>query len=103
MGGVGFGASVWGGQGSGEGIEQMAGLFINRLPVRVRLSPDVRIVDWLEQLQSNFVEAQQYEFTPLSRIRMWSELMPNVPLFEALVVFENYAMNVFEESYHNVL
>src|SRR5919198_1813844 len=68
----------------------MVGLFINTLPVRVEVPPEAQLLPWLEELQAGQVEREQYAYSPLVAIQGWSEVPRGVPLFESLVVFENY-------------
>ncbi|MGH8615481.1 MAG: non-ribosomal peptide synthetase, partial [Gammaproteobacteria bacterium] len=75
------------------GVEAMVGLFINTLPVRVELPRQARLLPWLEQLQAQQVEREQYAYTPLVEIQGWSEVPRGVPLFDRLVVFENYPVD----------
>jgi non-ribosomal peptide synthetase component F len=72
----------------------MVGLFINTLPVRVRVNGEQAVGDWLRQLQQEQFEARQYEYSPLVAVQGWSEVPPGEPLFESLFVFENYPMEV---------
>ena len=72
------------------GVETMVGLFINTLPVRVHIEPDKPLIDWLRHRQQNLFDLQQYETTALSDIQRWSNLPQGNPLFESIVVFENY-------------
>lgn len=85
-----FGATVAGRPAAIEGVEKMAGMFINNLPVRVRIDRDMPLTGWLRRIQEQQIEMQRYEFTPLGRIQKWSEVPRNQPLFESLLVFENY-------------
>jgi len=85
-----FGATVAGRPPELAGIEEMAGLFINTLPVRVRIEPDQAVVTWLANLQERQVAARQFEYTPLFQIQAWSEIPRGQSLFESLLVFENY-------------
>src|SRR5579872_2842074 len=96
---------VWGTTVSGRpaqlpGVETMVGLFINTLPMRARLEDSAsRVVDWLARLQSEQVEAQEYQYVPLTSIQSWSQVRHSEPLFESLIVFENYADDAFETGY----
>jgi non-ribosomal peptide synthetase component F len=85
-----FGATVSGRSPELRGADAMIGLFINSLPVRVQLSPMLPLIPWLKEIQEQQVEARQYEYTPLNKIQEWSDIKPGLPLFETLVVFENY-------------
>ncbi|HBL14316.1 MAG TPA: non-ribosomal peptide synthetase [Cyanobacteria bacterium UBA11162] len=76
-------------------VESMVGVFINTLPVCLKLEPDQFLVVWLKQLQAQQVEMRQYEYTPLVEIQGWSEVPRTLPLFESIVVFENYPVEEF--------
>src|SRR5204863_2614078 len=74
-------------------VELMVGLFINTLPVRVRIPTNERLVPWLRRLQDQQAEAREYEYSPLVQIQGWSDLPRDAPLFESIVVFENYPVD----------
>ncbi|HLJ35488.1 MAG TPA: condensation domain-containing protein, partial [Ktedonobacteraceae bacterium] len=85
-----FGATVAGRPINLSGSEAMVGLFINTLPVRAQVDPQAELVTWLMELQIQQAEARQYEYSPLVQVHGWSEIPRGQPLFESLVVFENY-------------
>ncbi|HEX6288935.1 MAG TPA: amino acid adenylation domain-containing protein, partial [Herpetosiphonaceae bacterium] len=85
-----FGATVAGRPPELTGVERMVGLFINTLPVRVQVAPDAALGDWLKQVQAQQAELRQYEHTSLVQIQSWSEVPRGQPLFESILVFENY-------------
>ncbi len=85
-----FGATVAGRPPELAGAEQMVGVFINTLPVRVRVPADARLLPWLDALQVEQAEARQYEGTPLVQVQGWAGLPRGEALFETLLVFENY-------------
>ena len=85
-----FGATVSGRPAELDGAERMLGLFINTLPMRVTLPGEESVEAWLRELQANLAEARGYEYASLPAIQGWSEMPPGRPLFETLVVFENY-------------
>jgi amino acid adenylation domain-containing protein len=85
-----FGATVSGRPAELPGSDAMVGLFINTLPVRVSILPDVKGGDWLASLQEQNSVLRQYEWTPLSRIQRWSDVPGGRPLFDSIVVFESY-------------
>ncbi|MCP3138032.1 non-ribosomal peptide synthase/polyketide synthase [Pyxidicoccus xibeiensis] len=88
-----FGVTVAGRPGELRGVEDMVGLFINTIPARVRLPPSMTVEAWLGELQDWLLEARQHEHAPLVEVRRWSELPAGTPLFESLVVFENYPLD----------
>src|SRR5205085_10398212 len=85
-----FGATVSGRPAQLEGVEQMVGLFINTLPVCVRLKGEQEVGEWLREIQQQQMEMRQYEYSSLVQVRQWSEVPSGTPLFETIFVFENY-------------
>lgn len=88
-----FGAVVSGRPSDLEGAESMVGLFINTLPVRIRVRPEMRVGEWLREVQSKAVEARRYEYSPLAAVQRLSQIKVGSPLFESLLVFENYPVD----------
>ena len=85
-----FGSVVSGRPAELEGVETMVGVFINTLPARVRVEPDEPLLPWLQRMQAQQAEMSQYEYTPLSDIRGWSEVPRPLPLFDSILVFQNF-------------
>ncbi|MEH2367576.1 amino acid adenylation domain-containing protein [Nostoc sp.] len=85
-----FGATVSGRPPTLSGVESMVGLFINTLPVRVKVPTANPLWQWLRELQAQQVERSQYSWCPLVEIQAISEIPQELPLFESIVVFENY-------------
>ncbi len=75
------------------GVESIAGLFVNTLPLRVQVDSDAFIVPWLQQLQAQLALTSEYEYTPLLEIQKWSEIPRGLPLFESIVAFNNYPVD----------
>ncbi|QRN95172.1 non-ribosomal peptide synthase/polyketide synthase [Archangium violaceum] len=88
-----FGATVAGRPPELEGVGEMVGLFINTLPVRVKVEGGARVESWLKEMQRRQAEQRQYEHSPLVRVQGWSEVARGTPLFESLLVFENYPVD----------
>ncbi len=95
-----FGATVSGRPPSLVGIESMVGLFINTLPMRVQVSADTQVLALLKDLQAQQVECEQYSYSSLVEIQGWSDIPRGTPLFESIVVFENYPVDAALRS-HN--
>jgi amino acid adenylation domain-containing protein len=87
-----FGATVSGRPAELAGVEQIPGIFINTLPVRVRIQPTDKLMEWLRRLQQQQAEIRQREFSLLTDIQGWSEVPRGQSLFETILVFENYPM-----------
>jgi surfactin family lipopeptide synthetase C len=85
-----FGATSVGRPPELDGIESMIGLFINTLPTRFRVDPASSLLVWLKSHLLEQAELRQYEYTPLVRIQGWSEVPRGLPLFESMIVLDNY-------------
>lgn len=85
-----FGTVVSGRPAELKGVESIVGLFINTLPLRTAVVATMPLLEWLDTLQAKHVEARQYEYSPLAEVQRWSEVPVNLPLFESVVVFQNY-------------
>jgi non-ribosomal peptide synthetase component F/aryl carrier-like protein len=88
-----FGATSSGRPADLGGVENMVGVFINTLPVRVRVTPEDFLLPWLKKLQAQQIEARQYEYSPLVEVQAWSDVPRGMPLFESILVFENYPVD----------
>jgi amino acid adenylation domain-containing protein/non-ribosomal peptide synthase protein (TIGR01720 family) len=93
-----FGTTVSGRPAELPGVENMIGLFINTLPVRVQLNNTEKVSDYLLRLQQRQLELRDYEYSPLPKVQSWSDLPRGVRLFESLVVFENYPADTAMEK-----
>ncbi len=85
-----FGQTVSGRPSALPGVETMVGLFINTLPLRLRVRPDEPLDAWLRAGQERASAAREFEHTPLVKIHGWSGVARDHPLFESLLVVENY-------------
>ncbi|MET0400296.1 MAG: condensation domain-containing protein, partial [Longimicrobiaceae bacterium] len=85
-----FGATVSGRPPQLAGAEEMVGLFINTLPVRVRVRPEMAVGEWLRELQARQAALREHEHTPLVQLHRWSEVAAGQPLFGSIVAFANY-------------
>lgn len=88
-----YGATVSGRPPSLEGVEGMVGLFINTLPVRVDLDKGDVLAQWLHGLQQAQAERDPHTHAALTDIQGWSEVPRGTPLFETILVFENYPID----------
>ncbi len=89
-----YGSVVSGRPADMSGIESMVGLFINTLPVRVQVLPGDSLLDFLKKIQDQQVELREYEYSPLVDVQGWSDVSPGQPLFESVLLFENYPKDV---------
>src|SRR5258708_4779567 len=85
-----FGSTVSGRPPEIAGIESMVGLFINTLPVRVRMRPEDTARDILERLQEQQSQLLPHQHVALAEIQRVAGLGE---LFDTLVVFESYPVD----------
>jgi hypothetical protein len=77
---------------NGEDTDSMVGLFINTLPVRVHLLPNASVLHYLREVRAQAIAVRKFEHTPLVQIQHWSNVPQELPLFDSLLVFENYSL-----------
>ncbi|MEW2528658.1 amino acid adenylation domain-containing protein [Streptomyces sp. NPDC047071] len=82
-----FGGTVAGRPPELPGVESMVGLFINTLPVRVRLDAGQPVVDMLRTLQEHQSALTAHQHLGLPDIR---ELAGSGAVFDTMLMFENY-------------
>ncbi len=70
-------------------VESAVGLFINTLPVRVKIDPELDILTWLKIIQADRLAARRYQYTPLIEISGWSSVPRHLSLFESLILFHH--------------
>jgi len=87
-----FGVTVSGRNVPLSGIEQMIGLFINTLPLRIDANSEYCVKDYLQQVQTQHQNDNRYAHSPLFEIQTNSEVPNGTALFESLLVFENYPL-----------
>ncbi|NLU93274.1 non-ribosomal peptide synthetase [Chitinophaga sp. Ak27] len=85
-----FGSVVSGRPPEVPGIENMIGLFINTIPVRVTFDADTRLFDLYRRLQHEALDSNRYDFYALARIQ--SESQAGNQLVNHIFVFENYPL-----------
>lgn len=84
---VAFGAPVSGRSEAEAGLDEHVGLFTNTLPVRVRLRPDLPLVDQLSALQGRQIALMEHDGLGLGEIQRLAGVST---LFDTLLVVENY-------------
>ncbi|MEW6067031.1 MAG: amino acid adenylation domain-containing protein [Nitrospirota bacterium] len=76
-----------------EGVESIVGLFINTLPVRVRISSDQSLVSLFKEIRKQYLSMRNHEHIPLLKVLGWSQVHRDINLFESITVFDNYELN----------
>ncbi|MDY6935437.1 MAG: amino acid adenylation domain-containing protein [Spirochaetota bacterium] len=93
-----FGATSSGRPAELNGSDEMLGLFINTLPLRIRLNQDMTIHDLLHYIQRLSLSIREFEHSFLPDVRACSALPRSQNLFESIVVFENYPLESLDVS-----
>jgi amino acid adenylation domain-containing protein/non-ribosomal peptide synthase protein (TIGR01720 family) len=82
-----FGSTVSGRAAEVDGIESMVGLFVNTVPVRVRLDPACGLAELGARLQAGQAELLGHQHLGLAELQRLAGIEE---LFDTLVVVENY-------------
>ncbi|MGA4844594.1 condensation domain-containing protein [Streptomyces sp. G45] len=90
-----FGTTVSGRPPEVAGIETMVGLFINTVPVRVRLRPAEPLLETLRRVQDEQTRLQAHQQIGLADIQ---RLAGTGELFDTTMVFENYPLDIGAEG-----
>ncbi|MGY0500928.1 amino acid adenylation domain-containing protein [Nocardia sp. FBN12] len=85
-----FGATVSGRPPELPGVEEMVGLFINTVPVRVTLDPSEKVSDLLARVQAEQARLMDHQHVGLAAIHRAVGL---AELFDTLTVFESYPID----------
>ena len=83
-----FGAVVSGRPAEIHGIENMVGLFINTVPVRIKSTIDKSFIELVKKVQDHSIKSKKYEYVPLAEIQSNTSLRQQ--LIDNIMIFENY-------------
>ncbi|MGR3219879.1 MAG: amino acid adenylation domain-containing protein [Candidatus Anammoxibacter sp.] len=83
-----FGSVVSGRPAGLREVENMVGLFLNTIPVRIITNQDESFYDLIKRVQKNAMESEPYHYYPLAEVQALSNLQQE--LIGTVVVFENY-------------
>jgi non-ribosomal peptide synthetase component F len=76
-----------------KGIENLVGLFINTLPMRVQTAADETAADFLSRMYRMVQEWAKFENSSPPRVREYLDKYRSENLFDSLVVIENYPLD----------
>ncbi|MCX6578639.1 MAG: amino acid adenylation domain-containing protein [Candidatus Aminicenantes bacterium] len=88
-----FGTTVSGRSADIKGIEDMVGLFINTIPLRIQSTPGAKIIDVIPGIENLLRKREEFENTPLVDIQSYSSLGGGGSLFDTIVAIENYPLD----------
>ncbi len=86
-----FAVAVSGRPGEIEHVEQMVGLFINTIPVRIKLTPELTIAELFAQIQTQSLQSEQHHYSPLQTIQNEHPLKNR--LLSTHLTFENFPLD----------
>jgi iturin family lipopeptide synthetase B len=86
-----FGTVVSGRPSEIDGIEDMIGLFINTVPTRIKIYPNMTFLDLFKGTHHHSASVQEHHYFALTDILNESELKRN--LFNHILAFENYPVD----------
>ncbi len=86
-----FGVVVSGRPPEVTGIDRMVGLFINTLPLRVRVESNSTFNELIQEIQEQSLANQEHDSLSLAEIQ--NEIQTTDTLLDHLFVFENYPMD----------
>jgi amino acid adenylation domain-containing protein/non-ribosomal peptide synthase protein (TIGR01720 family) len=84
-----FGSLLSGRSSVMEGIENMIGMFLNTLPMHVKVDQNACVKDWLQYVHARQNVLHDHEFSPLNQIQRWSELPRGAVLFDSVIDTNN--------------
>ncbi|MBK7992405.1 MAG: LLM class flavin-dependent oxidoreductase [Blastocatellia bacterium] len=98
-----YGSVVSGRPTSLKDTDKMIGLFINTLPVRIKINKSQYLTDYLKQLHEQLIAIREYEYSPLSEVQTWSQIERGQSLFDTILVYENYPIDFSLQEYKGAL
>ena len=93
-----FGATISGREGEFKNIENVVGLLINVIPVRVQMTANQSTLAWLQHLQSSNFSSLPHSHIDTTQILACSEVSST--LFDSLLVVENQPSSTPIDSLH---
>jgi amino acid adenylation domain-containing protein/non-ribosomal peptide synthase protein (TIGR01720 family) len=87
-----FGVTRAGRKGTVPEAEQVIGLFINTVPLRVAVPAGATLGDWLRAVRRGWDALRDHEHAPPARIQAASGVGAGQLLFDSIVMFERYEL-----------
>jgi amino acid adenylation domain-containing protein/non-ribosomal peptide synthase protein (TIGR01720 family) len=73
--------------------DEMIGLFINTLPLRVSVDPEGRLDDLLRDVRGQQLALREHEHTPLVKVQGWSDVPRGRSLFDTILVYDEHTLD----------
>lgn len=91
-----FGATISGRPATLPDAGAIVGLFINTVPIRIQVTAEQPLLEWLQPLQRTAHDVEEQGYCSNGQIHSWSAVPGSLPLFESILVFQNYSVAGFE-------
>ena len=91
---VSFGTVLSGRPADLPGAEEMIGLFLQTVPLRVTAADDGEVLPWLRAIQAAHPQREAHGHIGLSEIRAAAGLSASAPLFDSLLIVETYPESI---------
>jgi fengycin family lipopeptide synthetase D len=95
-----FGSVVSGRHAEVEGIENMVGLFINTLPVRVKAKKDTGFIELAKNMTNDFITSSLYDYVPLYELHTVTKHQGG--LINNIMIYENYPTKFKTSGYNDL-
>ena len=77
-------------RGTIEAADDVIGLCINTLPMRMHVNSEITLLSWLKVVREQWITMRDHVHTPLVKVQGWSEVPAGRPLFNSVMTFQNY-------------
>lgn len=98
-----FGTVVSGRNSLIKDVDKIIGLFINTIPLRVKVKPKDTIIDLLTRVNKEIEARSDFEQVPISEIKKYVSCNKNEELFDSIMVIENYPVDMEFLFNNNIL
>ncbi|CAM2005163.1 non-ribosomal peptide synthetase [Acanthopleuribacter pedis] len=85
-----FGVTLSGRRAPLRDIDRIVGTLIQSVPACFDIPGEGDLVAWLQSLPAQQDQRETFGNVPLATLKSWAGVAPGKPLFESLLVFENY-------------
>ncbi|MBX4267613.1 amino acid adenylation domain-containing protein, partial [Clostridium estertheticum] len=96
VGDVVFGSVVSGRPSEIDGIENMVGLFINTVPVRIKSTVDKTFIELIKEVHDCSIVSKKYEYVSLAEVQSSTSLKQQ--LIDNIMIFENYPVAKYSKK-----
>ena len=82
-----------------KGGDDDTGLYINTLPIRIKIDPREKFSQFLTRVRSEWLKIKNFEHSSLSDIHAWSEVRGGTPLFDIFFAYDYHSIDTALEEY----